>query len=1320
MMTYFSMNRVLKSYLRRLTNLSSRNKSLLLGRLPGEQFADLHDADFLLSSSSFDILQFVIQRRSRIPLCDVQDPRYDKVNLLSKRLRKIARTANFIEEESGAIDLFVGYPFVRGKFSNGSVVHAPLLFFPVTLRIDKEQWCLFSRSDTGVTLNRSFALAYGHFNETIVPDAILETAFEEFPANPVLFRTEVYKWLSDSPFNINFNQKLFEDKLQYFEVFKSADLELLEKTGELKLYPEAVLGIFPQAGSYLEPDYKTMLLEEAGPVLLIDPNNEALVPHIPELDKGRALKEEHMLLPFPADASQESVIKAVKTGASVVVQGPPGTGKSQLICNLMADYAARGKRVLLVCQKRAALDVVASRLREEGLGDFLALIHDFRNDRGSLYRQIADQIDRVDLYKKENYSLDAVVIEREFTKVSRQIDQINLDLTEFRQALFDERISGVSIKELYLTSSMGRPHVDLQEQYRAHRFDRSDDFLRGLGSYLGYVFLVEENQSWCKRVSFSAFSTREEQTLTALLSIWKPFVEEQQSAFEQLMGKPFSLKYTENVTVIKDQLTQLSECLEDEGTFKLFKHLLSKKPNLRELGALAHHAIASLEKWDVVERYLTVNELYSFDRRIQGAVAAKQSLLSGLIWDWFSADKKTIAAIAAKNGLGMSSADLSTLSEMTARRIELEEWLQNPVLHFDSGHLTLENSFKGQYLQYFKRINNILQAVSLLGKMKNWTADLVMDLQGKPSVNDARSFIDQLQIWLEKWETNFESFAPFLLTSQLSEIMQEPERSLQYQRDLKDFESLVEMDRLWEDFSADQQQVVSAVIDRGHIENLPDIASYLALFENSVRLAWIHHIESSYPVLKSVSSLKMKEWEEQLQHSIVRKQSLSRDIALIKLRASIYEAIETNRLGNAVTYRELYHQVTKKKKIWPVRKLLEQCADDIFRLVPCWLASPESVSAMFPMEEGLFDLVIFDEASQCFAEYGLPAAFRAKQIVVTGDRQQLRPGDLYRIRFEDPEDEEETTAALEVESLLDLATQSLAPFQLTGHYRSRSLDLIDFSNRNFYKGTLRLLPDYQVANSGVPGISYIKVDGVWNQQTNEVEAEKVLALITALKAEGCTVGVVTFNFKQQALIQEMAERAGVTAPSLFIKNIENVQGDERDVIIFSVGYAPDPNGRLNMQFGSLNMQGGGNRLNVAVTRARRRIYVVTSLWPDQLHTEGSVHEGPGLLKSYLEYSLDVSEGKYRPVPVPTAGYRSGWMLKDKLITKDPHYFKELPFADITVRNSIGYEGLILTDDDLYHDSTIAKEPHAYLPLALMDKSWSFRRVFSRNYWLGNF
>src|SRR5688500_18393182 len=184
--------------------------------------------------------------------------------------------------------------------------------------------------------------------------------------------------------------------------------------------------------------------------------------------------------------------------------------------------------------------------------------------------------------------------------------------------------------------------------------------------------------------------------------------------------------------------------------------------------------------------------------------------------------------------------------------------------------------------------------------------------------------------------------------------------------------------------------------------------------------------------------------------------------------------------------------------------------------------------------------------------------YRGKQVLVAGDDMQLKPSELYQIRWDDELDHPD----VEVDSLLSLVERYLPTVHLQGHYRSRSMDLIDFSNRNFYEGRLQLLPDRTILNLQEPGIEFCKVEGVWENNVNAVEASMVVQRVIELVRNHPTkeIGIVTFNAPQQQLIMDMMEdsftQAGMTIPStLFVKNIENVQGDEKDIIIFSVGYA---------------------------------------------------------------------------------------------------------------------------------------------------------------------
>ena len=524
----------------------------------------------------------------------------------------------------------------------------------------------------------------------------------------------------------------------------------------------------------------------------------------------------------------------------------------------------------------------------------------------------------------------------------------------------------------------------------------------------------------------------------------------------------------------------------------------------------------------------------------------------------------------------------------------------------------------------------------------------------------------------------------------------------------KSFDYLIENDQLLASFTTPERQLLTIALNQKNTL-LSDQIEYNLLQH------WITHIETRHPILRGVSTLKINQLEERLQTSIEKKRELCQAIILINLRENTYKNIERNRLGNATTYRELAHQVSKKRQLWSIRKTIENFSTELFALIPCWLASPETVSAIFPLKNDSFDLVIFDEASQCYVEHGLPAALRGKQVVIAGDSQQLQPSDLYQIRYDD--EQGESAPLLEIDSLLDVASQVLPQTQLRGHYRSKSLDLISFSNQYFYNNKLTLLPDYQYINNKNPSIHYIKTNGIWEENKNEIEAQEVITILKKIDSK-VSIGVVTFNYKQAELISNLIQEKLKIWENIRVKNIENIQGDEFDVVIFSIGYAPNKNGKLFMNFGTLNQQGGENRLNVAITRARSEIYVVASILPHELNVNNSLNNGPKVLQNYLQYALDVSEEKFVPTPHASTEYRSSKMLKNQLINQaketDYQLVEELPFSDLTVIKNNKYESLILTDDGLYFDSPSSKDAHGYLPLLLKQKGWSFKRKWSRN------
>ncbi|WP_109832525.1 AAA domain-containing protein [Reichenbachiella versicolor] len=1320
------MEEILKSYLRRLTNLSGNNRSLLLLKLTTEQFMDVHDFDYALKEPSFKILEKIIARKTNIPLCTIQDSRDGDSNKLSKRLKKLTRIDNLVYEERGARDLYLGWPIVKGKFSDGTIVRCPLMFFPVSITSDHKNWLVHVRKDVNITMNKSFLLAYAYFNGLTPNETLLERVFDDFDRESTGFKTDLYELLKKENLEVNFNQDNFQDVLKSFDSVKKLELENFEKEGELKLFPQAIIGIFPQAGSYLVPDYMTML--ERPPENVESFFKERNLDTTDDLDTSyyrflKKVKEDQTYAPFKLDAYQENALKAIKKGNSAVVQGPPGTGKSQLICNLIADYIARGKNVLLVSQKRAALDVVFERLEEKQLGEFLGLLHDFKNDRKPIYQQIEKQISHLEDYRSMNNSLDAIQIERNFLKTSRLIDQLEEELEEFKAALFDTTECGHSIKELYLTSSPHRQSIPLNQEYRFFKVGDISAFKRKLKYYSIYAEQFEnENHPWFRRLSFASYGVKERQVLSDYINEIEPYINVLEIVTKKAVGKKILFGDVAEIIRKKSDIVHLASLLKDKQAFRGLVKLLKSEPNRVEKKEIAEIEKTTLQFFDGEgpELSLESQELGRFQEVLERGLAAKGNLLKWFWWKFFSKDKIFITRVLVANKLKNSREAFNILVEKVDNRLNLEHNLTGLIKL--KGLLELPSKFRKIDIQnWFFYQKQAIEARDLLRNIRQLNDYISAEnLDGVEYVKK----LESLLVALEPIEEKLSHWEKYFSIAHLRQIfgkhvdMKKLDKSLHL-----DFDSLCEYDKLKEELSHEEKRVIEKIQ-----EELPSANAdqWVKLFDNSLKLAWIDHIEIKYPVLRTVSSQKFEQMQLDLQNAVSEKFRLSNEILLIKSRERVYKNVEYNRLNNMVTYRDVYHQVTKKRRIWPVRKLIANYPREIFDLIPCWLASPESASAIFPMEK-VFDLVIFDEASQCFVEKGIPAMYRGKQVVVAGDSKQLKPNDLYQVRWE--EENQEEIPELDFDSLLNLAGKHLMQVQLNGHYRSKNLDLIRFSNEHFYDNRLDMLPDCNDLNQGDRAIEYIKVEGVWHKNKNKVEADRIVELVKQLLElkPNLEIGIVTFNVQQQLHIigrlEEYSVEKNIILPdNLIVKNIENIQGDEKDVIIFSTVYAPDSSGRMIMNFGSLNTEGGENRLNVAITRAREKIYLVTSIFPQQLNVEQAKYAGPRLLKKYLEFAFKVFEGNTRHDRQTKFEHSKNWYLSAKIKDIEFNEFQHvdidstMPYMDLAIQHKDNYIGGLLTDDELYHGAISVKASHVYKHYILKFKNWNYLSLFSRQYW----
>ncbi|GGK58395.1 AAA domain-containing protein [Rufibacter glacialis] len=1306
-----SLPHLLKQYQRRLLNLSGSNRSLVLLKPSASLHLDLHALDHAHKGPSFDYVKEVLANKQNITLCAVADARDAALAPLTKALKTIQRRAHMIWEERGAKELFIGWPMVEGAFPDGTLVRCPLLFFPVELRVnEKRHWQLVRPEDAPGFFNKSFLLAYAHYLNLKPDEALMEEDFDEFPTDDLQFRTQLYELLKESNLEINFNQELLKDVLQPFKAYKREDLEKTWKPGQLKLQPEAVLGIFPQAGSYQLADYDDLL--ENPPAESLE---ELLLPQTQETS-AQAHLEQQLFTAFDADASQEAALRQVKSGQSVVVQGPPGTGKSQLICNLVSDYLARGKSVLVVCQKRAALDVVYQRLSTTGLNQFSALVHDLNLDRPAVFSKIRQQVEQVEEYQRQNVALGNIQAERQFLEASRRINQISERLNSLKEALFDTQTCGWSPKELYLRSNPRAPHLPAEGVYLHFTAATWQEWRPRLLHYLqDAVLLQSPDFPWTDRRSFHLHTWAERQKLTQLLSQIPATAQATAAQVQALL--PAQAEPWDALQALLQELTTLQEIqqtLQDKTVSRLFFGNLAQTKEYQPREA----QVAQLQKETAATPIqLTPAEAQELALLLAAYDQAHSGFFGKIQWN-FSSDKKKLAAFAESKNLPTADTAVEHLRTAVKNREALQaQWQRlqelEPTLALP---VDLFSSEAAQELEALPVAWELRKTVQRLITYDVLPDELLTIPEGRFQALFAQTLpkLQSLQEQLQEWEA-------WLTPSQIETIATNPAARQELTQSLGEhFDRMVSFDALVHTFSPELKAWLEEL--RGAVPE--GVEAQLAALENSVLLAWLQQLEDQNPVLTIVSTGEIERLETELQEKIRQKADLSRQIILLNLREQTYKNMEYNRLGNPVTYRRLLTQVSKKRMLYPLRKLNAEFGQEIRQLLPCWLASPETVSALFPLER-VFDLVIFDEASQCFAEVGIPAMIRAIQAVIAGDEQQLGPSDLYRVRFGS---EEEETEELLVESLLQLSALHLPQTLLSEHYRSQYPELIQFSNQHFYRGKLQLIPKLEAMNTAEPALQYLKVDGVWENQTNRVEAERVRDLVFELLGQGETnIGVITFNFPQQQLVQDLLEEHALAQnrtlpPELIIKNIENIQGDERQYIIFSIGYAPDATGVVRALFGSLNAAKGENRLNVAITRAIKRVYVVTSLWPEQFPVENVKHPGPQLLQAYLAFARQVSEQGFTPQPSPGTTIPSALLLYPALLAQfgkngtNTALSLELPFADLTFRNGNHYGAVVLTDDDLYYRRPSAKASHADVPLRLQARGWKYGAVYSRQFW----
>jgi superfamily I DNA and/or RNA helicase/very-short-patch-repair endonuclease len=525
----------------------------------------------------------------------------------------------------------------------------------------------------------------------------------------------------------------------------------------------------------------------------------------------------------------------------------------------------------------------------------------------------------------------------------------------------------------------------------------------------------------------------------------------------------------------------------------------------------------------------------------------------------------------------------------------------------------------------------------------------------------------------------------------------------------------------------------SKAMEAGHL-----VPAFRFLFYNS----FARGLFAEHPDLSQFNGLTQEQARKDFAQSDKKAIQLYRErAASIIDRRPVPYGNQSGPVGTWTDLALITHEINKQKRHIPIRQLVRRASAALQALKPCFMMGPLSVAQYLVPGELHFDLIVMDEASQLKPEDAVGAIARGGQIVIVGDPKQLPPTNFFqRVAFDSEEDGDGDSRAVveEGESILDVASTLYQPVhRLRWHYRSRHHSLIAFSNREFYQGDLVIFPSayHEDANLGVK--YHPVVGGTFENSRNAREAAVVVEAVLEHmeKHPEESLGVVTLNFEQRELIEELLdqrlrtdpfvmayqERMNVGPEPFFVKNLENVQGDERDVIFISVTYGPDARGNQYLRFGPINGANGHRRLNVLFTRAKKRVEVFSSLDPDKIQTSGSSPWGLRALKKYLTFArTGVLDSPDDQGEQPTNDFERsvGSVLKENGFDVVPQVGVAGFFIDLAVRHPAKLGTFLLgieCDGASYHSGRSARDRDRLRQEILVNLGWKIYRVWSTDW-----
>ena len=1067
----------------------------------------------------------------------------------------------------------------------------------------------------------------------------------------------------------------------------------------------------------------------------------------------------------PQDPTQARAIVRARDGESMIIQGPPGTGKSQTITNLIADFVARGKRVMFVFEKRAAIDFVYHRLQQQGLEQLCALIHDSQGDKKSFVKDLKACYEgwMAPLADPRHYETLRTEVLAQVRQEERQLAGFSARMNDAPPAL------GIALRELYKRIAALGAAVALPDALPEGELDALPDYSTWLEHGANFLAIGERLHEAGAEPVLARHAMR--LLSTQVLASENPAKAARAVAAEAL---PLAAQLQQQLQALPPALWSSMDRIRRLGDYlRVIAPVLQ-----RQLPELLDPQLPRSTDFAALRKTL---------RRLQEAAAAAALKSAG----WTMRPPAAEVAIALAQAAQLESQWYGFVKPA---------WWQLRAL-FKSSYNMAAHAVKPRWSDCLQWLQQDYQAQDALAASS-------AQIESEWHVDDVEAFAAQV----EQIHAHNANLSSALIMFQYEVA----------NRRFGDTAGLLALANL---VDAAQRAIEAAFAGVGELEigqlhaelqAMQDDASWLPLvaaklltlaaappaFAQAAR--WWQHAPQALELALARASLarvyrddsafapqtgaQIDQLCARLSGHVRRLHALNAQVILERRRnafmarvalankspAHLDEGGKDFKKRYTEGRREVENEFAKVMRYKAIRELASGESGLVVRdLKPVWMMSPLSISDTLPLETDYFDVVIFDEASQIPVEEAIPSLYRSPQVIIVGDEMQLPPTNFFG-GHADPAgiDDDEMLADLSSDSFLTQAARSLPSTMLEWHYRSRSEALITFSNHRFYEGRLLTIPDHALNH---PAAAIVVADGaiqaglaqalarpisfhhlpagVYSDRRNAAEALYIASLVRELLVGGSplSLGVVAFSEAQQDEIEQALlalardDKAFSTLLDaawereedgqfcgLFIKNLENVQGDERDLIIMSVCYGYDRERKMLMNFGPINRAGGEKRLNVVFSRAKRHMFLVSSI----KHTDIRNDYNPGAfaLKAYLQFAELSSVGDEagaRQVIELLGGKRRA-LAKQAAHPVVAQLQAALAAQGLLVDTDIGQSGLrcdlgvrkegdavyrlgILVDTDGHYQTADLLERYLQQPGLMTGAGWNLERVFSKDW-----